>query len=274
MAITTSANWYSNSIIGTPQTGGDIDKHDLHKIARLAVGFGFQRADGARFRYCQFGSAITAGRLVGSNSGTVVSITAVNKVIAPATAVAIADTVIRAGDVGSVFIEATIASVGVHQYAGGYLTVTKDTGAGYSYRIKDNTATGTPASGNIRIEIWDPLKVALDNTSDIALVPSKYADVNIYSKSDTNVLGVVCTTTSDTYYGWVQTAGYVGVLQDAAIATKKGIAMYASTATNGAVGVRAGASLTDTNADFFPMVGYLVQQGASAELSVINLILD
>ena len=45
MAIATSANFYSNAIVGQPMAGSDIDVHERSSVARFSVGFGFIRSE-------------------------------------------------------------------------------------------------------------------------------------------------------------------------------------------------------------------------------------
>lgn len=271
MAVLSTTNWYSNSIIGVPQTGSDINVYDRHTSPRFAVGFGFERADGNKFRYCQIGAAVGAGKLVGGNTSTASSLTAVNKCIAPATATAVADTIIKVGDIGSTYIECTLSSVGKNEYAGGYITISGGTGVGYTYRIKSNTATGDPSSGNIRLELWDKIKVAIDNTSDFALVPSKHAGLDV-NGTNSNVVGVLMTATTANDFAWVCTKGFCGCLQDANASTIKGSMMTASTVTAGAMG--GWTALSFTASGLVPFVGRLVQYGASAEYGVVDLCLE
>ena len=64
-------------------------------------------------------------------------------VVASASAVAVpAEYPILPGQVGSHYIEATIASIAANKYQGGYLITTGGTGLGQTYRIVGNTATG------------------------------------------------------------------------------------------------------------------------------------
>ena len=48
MAIATSANFYSNAIVGQPMAGSDIDVLERHSVPRFSVGYGFTRSDGKK----------------------------------------------------------------------------------------------------------------------------------------------------------------------------------------------------------------------------------
>jgi len=217
MSIATSSNFYSNAIVGQPMAGSDIDVLERHSAARFSVGFGFTRSDGNCFRYVQYGDVVLAGVLVG-NVQTNTNLASTDAlVVAPATAVAVNGdpASIRPGSVGSRYVEIILATVAANQFAGGYLAITKDTGIGYTYRIRGNTATNNPATGNLRIELYERIKVALDNTSDIAIAASKYVNLTAYAAVEgttSNVVGVAMCLVSNNDYGWVCTKGRVGAL--------------------------------------------------------------
>jgi hypothetical protein len=215
MAIATSSNYYNSAIVGQPMVGADINVHDRHNTPHYAVGFGFQRSDGNCFRYVQYGAAVVAGALVG-NVATNSNLASTNAlVVAPATAVAVVGEIIRPGAIGSKYAEIILTTVANNQFAGGILVTTKDTGIGYTYRIRGNTATGNPATGNFRAELYEPIKIALDNTTDIAIAAPKYANLaaNTFVQGTTaNIVGVSMAAASNNDYGWVCTRGIVGAV--------------------------------------------------------------
>ena len=225
---------FGNSIVGLPQVGADVNVYDIHATARLKVGTRFVRSDGNTFVYGYSGVGTAKGVFVAptyASSGLVVS---ANNVIAVASAVAVAGDAVAPGDAGSRYIEITLAAVTANQYAGGYIAINGGSGAGFVYRIKGNTATGNPASGNIRIELREPLVVRLTINTDIAITPSPWNDVVIADTStNTIVSGVSMNTTTTTKpYGWFQTTGTACILQQGAIAIGSGIQLSAS--VNGA----------------------------------------
>jgi len=141
------AKYHSNAIQGVPQVGADFNIFDMHLNQRYAVGTRVVRQDGNEYVYAHFLSDTAQGLLVGpdvSEGGEVAGVD--NSVLAPASSVSGTD-----GAIGSKFVEMTNAGIVADEHAGGYLTIIADTGAGYSYRIKGNTATDNPASGTIRI---------------------------------------------------------------------------------------------------------------------------
>ena len=216
MAIATSTNYYNSAIVGQPMAGADIDVHDRHITPHYAIGFGFQRADGNMFRYVQYGAAVVAGALVG-NVATNTNLASTNAlVVLSSTALAIAGELLKPGMAGSRFVEITLATVANDQFAGGYLVTTKDTGIGYTYRIKGNSATGYPAATtSFQMELYEKIKVAMDNTTDIAIAAPKYANLaanTFVQGTAANIVGVAMAAASTDNYGWVCTKGRVGAI--------------------------------------------------------------
>lgn len=197
------------------QIGAHFDKYKQDNKARYPVGYKIETVNGDVFRYAHFSTDVNRGVLVSQDISESSSRDGDNIVVAPASAQTTSD-----GTIGSRYLEMTLASITANQFAGGKLVVTDDTGEGYTYDIIGNTATGDPASGNIRIELVRGLAVALDATSDTALIGSKYGNLEIATAAtDYFVAGVTCATmdVSEQAFGWVQTKGVVGILQDNAI---------------------------------------------------------
>ena len=212
MAVTTDG-WFNNSVPGTPQTISEGTIYDKDANPKRAIGSRLIRQDGSEFVYCHFGADTTQGLLVAqdiSESGVVESD---NIVVAPASAVNTND-----GTIGAKFIEITLASITADQFAGGYFTITDGTGIGYVYRIKGNTATGDPAAGNFRLQIYEPLQVALDATSDINITGSLYSNLEVATAAtDIVIPGVSCSNmdVSEQAYGWVCVKGVWCISVDA-----------------------------------------------------------
>jgi hypothetical protein len=272
MAIATSTNYYASSIIGIPGAGADIDIHERNTTPRFAVGFGFERSDGNKFRYVQYSTAVSAGSLVGNLTTGTYKASTDALVVATGTAAAVANEIIKPGDIGSRYVEITLASIAANQFAGGYFVPTKDTGAGYVYRIKGNTATGNPVSGNFRLELYEKIKVKLDNTTDIAIAPSKYvnlAPTNPVSGTVSNVVGVVMAPATADNYGWVCTRGIC-----AALASTTGIT-YGAAIANAIVTTGSYMEFDTTTALAYRQIGTcIVPAGAAAAYGIINLQLE
>lgn len=260
--MATNANsYFSNSAQGIPGVAGDFDLFASHTTPRYALGHMIQTQDGKIFRYAHFGAATNQGRLVSqdiSESGAVLNdIT----VVAPASAITTTD-----GTTGYKFVEATEAAVTSDQYAGGYLITTAGTGRGYSYRIAGNTKTGLgganpgPASGNLRIELYDKLQASLTADTDVIVIGSMYQNLeNSTGSTDVLPVGVCMAVQAADDYGWVQTRGVCGVFQDGDIGL--GRIVVASNVDAGGVAqigeYTASASLAGAMADL-PIVGWCI----------------
>ena len=137
----------TNSIFANvhPGEAGLIKESHFNADSSCKYSLGTQKtlSDGRVFRYAHFGADTGAGLLVAQDFSESGNAEADNIVVVPASANTVTD-----GTIGSKFVEITLASVTADQFAGGYLHTTDDTGEGYCYRIKGNTATDDPASGS------------------------------------------------------------------------------------------------------------------------------
>jgi len=259
-----NANSYSsNAIQGIPQVGSDFNIFDTHATPAYALGTRIQRQDGNEFAYSHFGADTGPGLLVSndlSEHGTGAPL--VGKIIAPASSVDTSDSTL-----GSKFIQVTIASVLAGEFDGGYLIVNQDTGVGYTYRIKGNNATGATATGDVRIELYEKLQVALVAATDITIIPNKYTNLEAAVVATNDMLaGVTCSTqtTADKAYGWICTKGVVGIAVDGTITQGDNIAP--STTTAGSVQIAGGGASIGAALITEPIIGYcLVDPTASLE---------
>ena len=252
MALDSSRYFSNQASVGLgAATAGQFDKFDLHATAKYPLGFKVEQYDGTVYRYAHLGAATNRGVVVSQDLSETSIADTDNAVIAPASAVAVPDETQKPGAIGSHYVQLTVASVTANQFRGGKFVVTDDTGEGYTYDVLGNTATDTPATGDIRIQLAQALQVALDTSSDIALTGSMYMDVETATTgTDEAPIGVTCsTTTSALPFCWVQTKGVVGILQDGAIALGDVVAL----STAGNVKVAA-----DYNS---PFIGYCVDPG-------------
>lgn len=266
---TSSNTFHSNSIQGYPQVGGvDVDIFGIHTLPKFPVGYRLQRQDGNEFVYSHFGAATNRGLIVAQDiSESGIATVQDNLVIAPASAVAVAGNLPKPGAIGSNFVQITLASIGANDYAGGYLITADATGEGYTYRIKGNTATDNPSTGDIRIELYEKLQVALDTTSDIQIVGSKYSNLEAATTGTDNfAVGVACSTMAAGEYGWICVKGVVGLLVDGTIAIGEMITISDSEA--GQVQVAGGGSTAVVDLIDERIIGQcLVAAGASTEHS-------
>jgi len=272
MAFTTS-NYFSNSLVGQPGLGTDINIYDVHTSPKYAVGFGFTRADGNKFRYTHFGAMTSQTGLVMANdfSGSTapasgVSVTAVD----PGSTTALAGELAKSNTKGSRFVQLTITA-SAQQFNGGYLIVTSGTGYGFTYRIKANTVSGTPASTSSTFEIDGTLQAALSGTASAAtVVGCQYSNLKTCDTTDFTPVGVSCACVSADGYGWIQTHGVVGIVTAAAVPVK-GI-VVASTDTAGTVATLQVNTATALSAG--PIIGNVIAPAAVANLSTIYLTLE
>ena len=259
-----NANSYaSNATQGIPQVGADFNIFDTHDTPRYALGTRIKRQDGNEFVYSHFGANTAVGLLVSndlSEHGTGAPL--VGKIILASSSVSGTD-----GALGSKFIQVTIASVLADEFAGGYLIMNENTGAGYTYRIKGNNATGDTLAGDVRIELYDKIQVAPVAASDCTIVPNKYTNLEAaVVGSNDMVAGVTCSaqTTSDKAWGWICTKGIVGIKVDGTITQGDNIAPSENTA--GSAMIIGGGTTTGTSLITEPIIGHcLVSPTASLE---------
>jgi hypothetical protein len=258
MAVSTSSK-FSIAAGAVPSVVGAFDKFEMHATPKYPCGYKVELADGSVSRYGHFGADTAQGRLVSQDISESSAILNAITVVAPASAVTITD-----GTIGSRYVEGTIASIAVDQYAGGKLLVVDNTGQGYTYDIVGNTATGDPASGNLRIELAQPLQVALDATSDVLVLGNLYANLEIATAaSEIAIVGVTCANmdVSEAAWGWIQTWGVVACLQDGTCAI--GDICTLSDGTSGAYQTAAGGGTQIADLVAEAIVGYQLITGAT-----------
>lgn len=256
MAVSTTS-YFSNAIQGIPQLGSEFSIYDKDATPKFALGTRFTRQDGNVYVYSHFGADVNRGILVSTDASESSVVDTDNIVIAPASAANTND-----GTIGSKFVQITLASVTADQFAGGYLCTTDDTGEGFTYRIRGNNATGDPASGDFRLELYDPLQVALDATTDIGIQGSLYANLEgATAATDVALAGVTVQTmdVSEQAYGWILVQGVHTALQDGTIAI--GDMCTLSDSVTGAVQVAAGGGTAMADLIAEELVGHCLIAG-------------
>lgn len=215
MSQSTSA-FFSNSLVGVPQIGGDVDIYESTASPKFAIGTKMERQDGSIFRYACFGDAVSRGMVVAPDLSVdelPCSGYSANAIIA--TSSTYQQGVERAGLYpgmkGSRYICLTYTTTTKNDLAGAYITISSGTGLGYTYRIKgNNVSSGTSCV----VALYDPLVVGLDATGDIAITPSKYTRLKPAGASSTSGIGVgiaMSTIATSSPFGWVLTRGICGV---------------------------------------------------------------
>ncbi len=251
-------SYFSNTIQGIPQIGGPVDLYESRTDPQFAIGYRVQRQDGNEYVYSQFGATTGAGRLVSQDLSESSLVDTDNSIIAPASSQTTTD-----GTAGQKFLEVTVASISIDDFAGGYATITDDLGEGHTYRIRGNTATGDPAAGNIRIELYDKIVTSLDATSDLAITGQLYSNLEPATTTDTAASGVSIVAQDADDYGWVQTKGVAGILTDGTVVLGSGTI----------IGSVAGSVAPAVETDILQRIGTVIVVGDTTGFSqvLINL---
>lgn len=153
-------------------------------------------------------------------------------------------------------------------YAEGYLVINAGTGLGQTFKVKGHAAI--TASTAFVVQLFDPIKVALDATSKACLFHNSYNLFGVQTTGSRQMLpaGVPLVNIPVSNYGWLQTHGTAGVLCDTT--TTLGAPQVASTSVAGAV-----TDQTDNlgaSAEF--PVGIATVAGVNAEYRPIFLQID
>lgn len=273
MAVSTTS-YFSNSIQGAPGVGSDIDLYSSDLSPKYAVGFGFTRGDGNKYRYCHFGALSAVGLMVSTD------VSESNRTKIENVGAVIANRTKNGGEsmypnsTGSRYFQLVITAT-ADQFAGGYLTVCTGSGSGYTYHIRGNTATsdGNPVTGNIYVELYDTIISPIDSNTDIIIAGHGYANVEPATTTDAAPIGSTVVGNSANAYGWVCTHGITGVLQDASIGTV-GKPVFLSSNTTGAIQCKQSATSSTSNELVLPIVGYMVEAGSSADYSLVYITLE
>ena len=257
----------SGSIVGPNKygpTGGvatGISLYDMYTAAEfqelgLPVGYRIERLNGNVFRLAYFEASLNRGVLVAPDMSAMSVVDTDNQVDA---AEAIGQTTIHMDG-------AAFASISVNQFAEGILVTTDDTGEGFSYPIKSNTVTAS--TDEIDIVLYEGIIIALDTTTDVAIIGNPYNGMIIataatdYIPKGVSVNTIVQGTEA---YGWIQTKGMVGILQDGAITDGDQVSL--SDATDGAVEVLVASGAT-------AWVGHCVITGDTTGHGVFDIFLE
>lgn len=252
MAVGT--NYYFSNAFTGPAGGGDFNIFDTHANARYAVGTKVCRQDGNEYVYSHFGDAVTAGAMCSTDldESSLLDV----DVVAPGTSASGTD-----GNAGTKFIQITETAT-ADQFAGGYISIEDDAGEGHLYRIKGNTATGDPASGDARIELYDAIVVTLTTDSTANIQGSLYANLEAATTTDIAAAGVAVRAQSADQFGWIQVAGVASVLTSGTQVIGSGTTLAA-----------AGALAPESEAAILASPATTIAVGATGEQSIVKLTL-
>ena len=288
------STYFSNAIPGIAQGINDASIFDNDSTAKFALGTMFKRQDGAIFRYANSITGVVPHLLLSSN--------ALNLNIAHATSLVVLGTsAVQQGSdpigvypsyVGSRYVLITKATTKKDQWAGGYLSITRGTGAPAVYRIKGNTAAATLISASqVLIELYEPLvaTLAASTTTYLSITASlyNYLELSQYNAAAATlpnivvgVAGAANTVTDNTFgigankYGWIQTRGVCPVLADGTLTA--GCMVQASIAVSGAVSQYGVGTTSNASNTLFVCqpVGYCIDPAATTYYATIMLELE
>ena len=285
MAYVAFRHYTSNSIPGILKGLGETTIADVDTYPKFAIGAGFQRQDGNFYRYCSFATgAPTQGLLVSQTVANTCSASTDALIIAPLATMQMSDDMpgTYAGAIGSRYVWFVLASTIIDQFAGGYITMTKDTGVGYCYRIKKNTASATinGTASTVILELYDPLQVAVDHTTDMSITGCLHNDlVSALDTTNHIIVGVTQAdftgaTTAAPKFGWICTHGVTACLQDGTVANgdmiQPSIAVAGAFSTYG-VGTTSNASIALFGSQ---IIGYCIDQSADTQHASIFLTIE
>lgn len=198
----------------------------LHNVGEL-----IHTNDGRKLRYCKVGAtALVAGKLyqaAAEDTSNMQDLTA-TAAAAAATSMVTTTTVTLAADL----------------LAGGLLTVVSGTtGAGFTYKIKGNTAA---AGAVTTFSLEDPVLVATSGTVKIDVKQNPYQSVIVAPTTATSAaVGFAVFNVTALYFGWLVTHGPTACLAQGTVVVGDDL-VPAETTNAGSVVSRADASLSNT----------------------------
>ena len=116
----------------------------------------------------------------------------------------------------SVVTIAATATVAEDAYKDGRLLITGGTGVGHSFPVAGNS--GRTGAGNIEVSIGARLPIALDTTSDILLVSSRYRNLRVGTGSGEIAVGIIPVAVPANDYFWIIEEGPTIAIAGEAIA--------------------------------------------------------
>lgn len=276
MAVT-AKNYFSNAIVGVPQVGADVDVYKEDTSPKFALGTKFERQDGAVFRYVHFGATVGSAGSVCVNDISESGHAEYTSVVIPSSSSYQVDgevVGVYPNMLGSKYIVLTAASIKTDEFAGGYITITSGPAAqvvGHTYRIKGNTITGRPASGEIRIHLYESLKAGLNSSVALTIAGNRWSNLEAAAASHSDLAAGInmirITTAND--YGWVQTQGIVGVFMgDATVHAGRMVSISTEHAAVEEM-VAVANTTTDINRVYTPILGMAVQNSTALTFAPI-----
>ena len=267
MAIS-SSNSFNKAAGSPPAVVGTFDKFEMHATPKFAVGYKVEEADGAVYKYCHFGDDCAVGIVVATDVSETCIADSDNNITAPADCETTTD-----GTIGSKFVQMTATGT-AGQFRGGKFVTTDDTGEGYTYDIVNSTATNDPATSDLRIQLQQPLQVAVDGSTDFIIQSSLYNDVEgATDGTDDNCAGVTCSAmdVSSAAWGWVLTKGVVGILVGTTAPAIGDICVLSSEVTGAVMSIGGAGTLAASDLVGEEIIGSCLQAGGTAGYGVFKV---
>jgi len=173
--------------------------YEQSSTAKEMLGIYRQTYDGRGFRYGKTSGTLTVGKMTHA--------TQLN-------AAHLNETILAAVAIGEHTIDLTITAgkvIDEDELRGGYFQIQDGTGQGQNLMISGNAAL---AVGGVAIQVAldDPIKIALDTTSEYSLVRSPWFDVALSTTDENFATGIPAIAMTTDYYGWFQTHGVCNAL--------------------------------------------------------------
>ncbi len=274
MALTASKKYYhgqnvrpsgqvvtlpGSSVFSMPHSIPDeLDFYTIDTVQRYPLGTKLEIDDNV-FRYVEFGGTTKAGDLMAAEAPD-----AAHDDLDPTgggtgAGVAIGDKIIS--------MAASLTFV-VDEYAGGYMVIEADTGVGYTYFIEANEAKSGAVDALFRIKLG--LAIALDSTSDVTLVKSRFKEVVIIPTSIISIpIGVSVGVGADGSFGWAATKGPWTVLTSGTVVIGEHVRAMGVTTAGAVIALN-----RDGTAEDEAEVGLVMNVGPTTEQSLIALDLE
>jgi len=276
MALSTSS-YFSNSMVGVPQVGGDMDIYETHTSPKFPIGQKYEREDGCVFRYVEFTSAVSSNALCGTNLTQVGTVWgAANTALAPSSTYQDPSETpgVYPGSLGSRYLISGITGT-INQYAGAYLTIVKGTGKPGVYRIRGNDATSNTKTGAIKITLFDKLQAAVDTSTSMMITGCRWNGLAQTTTASATLVpvGATVTSASASSWGWIQSKGPCAVISEGVLTAG---CLVTVGGLEGTIGQwQTGTTNTTTAyAGVFPIVGFCVGVGSATAVNLVNLQLD
>ena len=211
--------------------------------------------DGRKYRYAKASGAKVAGKF---GLASALSAYVVNEIILAAVAI------------GEYTLDLTVTTgtaIAKDELRGGYFQVQDGTGEGQNILITGNSAMASDGTA-IQVALEDPIKVALDITSEFNLVRSPWWAVVETDTGEAFPGGIAPIAVTTLYYYWCQTGGVANSFQEGTPAV--GSNLVVSTGTAGSL--IAATSGIDID---LPIVGYTYgTAGVANEFTPVFLTID